>query len=192
MQPGNSVACSAAFKPDGADQGCVMSVKAEALAEKGRRQEWFYDVLFAGGEKKTFVLPCLSLPMTINRDLVVERLALIVQQPWNPSWFKKRDLILKNIKALLHNRSKSNSIQEWEKLFFNLPKQIDEVRDPNFISSLQTLIVGQGGPIQVVPKIVQPTGISVFVDPITFKSILVIVVMYFACFILLYCYIVTY
>jgi hypothetical protein len=147
-----------------------MTVKAEALTEKGRRQEWFYDVLFAGGEKKSFVLPCLSLPMNINRDLVIERLGFIVQQPYNPSWFKKRELILKNIKTLLHNRSKSNSIKEWQRLFNRLPKRIDEGMVPNFKSSLQMLIVGQGGPIQVVQKIIQPTGTSAFFDPITFKS----------------------
>jgi hypothetical protein len=152
-----------------------MTVKAEALTEKGRRQEWFYDVLFAGGEKKSFVLPCLSLPMNINRDLVIERLGFIVQQPYNPSWFKKRELILKNIKTLLHIRTKSNSIQEWQKLFDRqLPKKIDEVK-PNFKSSLQMLIVGQGGPIQVVPKIVQPTGTSAFFDPITFKGYYLII-----------------
>ena len=170
MQPGNTLACTAAFKPDGINQGSVMNVKAEALIEKGRRQEWWYDVMFAGGEKKTFVLPCISLPMNINRDLVIERLGCIVQQPYNPSWFKKRELILKNIKMLLHNRSKSESIREWQKLFNRLPKRVNEELPSNYISSLQKLIVGQGGPIQVVPKIVQPTGISVFVDPITFKS----------------------
>ena len=172
VQPGNSLACSAAFKPDGSDQGSVMAVEAEALIEKGRRQEWRYDVSFAGGEKKSFILPCKSLPMNINRELVIERLGVIVQQPINPTWFKKRELILKNIKSLLHTRSKSNSIQEWENLFDRLPKQIGEAMTPNFKSSLQILIVGKGGPVQTVPKIVQPTGASVFVDPITFKSLL--------------------
>ena len=43
------------------------------VEEKGQRQHFCYEIVYASGDSKVFVLPCPSLPYEISRDIVIAR-----------------------------------------------------------------------------------------------------------------------
>ena len=138
-----------AFIADGEIQGVPVEVITSACNEKGNRQSWCYDVTFAGGEQKLFNLPCISLPVNINRLTLEQRLKNVPMQQFHESFYQKRDKVFENIKKLLHHRMMD--------LLLKLAKTFH-------------------GPIRVATQETEPVGKSYFVDEIVFKGIAKLVI----------------
>lgn len=68
------------FLPDDVSQGIPIEVVSNPLMDRGQRQSWQYNVVFEGGEKKQFVIPCTPLPVNLNRATVIERLSIVPHQ----------------------------------------------------------------------------------------------------------------
>lgn len=157
-----------AFIADGDDQGLPTAVQASACNEKGNRQSWIYDVTFAGGEEKTFTLPCKSLPVHISRDTVLERLQWIPRQVFHEAFYDHKDKVFDNIKLLLNHRCMGDKIQEWTDLFtFGFPlNKADEMNSIDSMCTLSKLIKAFHGPIRVSHQVIEPVGKSYYFDPI--------------------------
>lgn len=160
------------FIADGENQGVATQVQANACNEKGNRQAWHYEVTFAGGEEKSFLLPCVSLPLNISRESVLERLRYIPLQPFHESFFETKDDILDKIKSLMEHRLMPEKIVEWEELFYDLfPQSVLEGLDSNQQEcELIQVALKYGGLPRTSKQEMEPAGKSFFVDSMTFKG----------------------
>lgn len=167
-----------AFIADGENQGVPVEVITSACNEKGNRQSWCYDVTFAGGEQKLFNLPCISLPVNINRLTLEQRLKNVPMQQFHESFYQTRDKVFENIKKLLHHRMMDDKIEEWRELFYEIfPKNKEEEESNRQCSSLLLKLAKTfHGPIRVATQETEPVGKSYFVDEIVFKGIAKLVI----------------
>ena len=61
-----------------------------ALNAPGKRQEWKYVIEYFGGDKQSFILPCISLPSSnLARKDVIDRARLSIRQQIDPESFSQ-------------------------------------------------------------------------------------------------------
>ena len=168
---GNKDAWKDLFQPDDVTQGVPIEVTSVPLMERGQRQSWRYDVQFERGEKKQFVHPCVSLPVNLNLNIMLDRLLLIPHQIPLKTWFAKSPEVLDNVKKLLTHRMMDKHISEWECLFSEFGEDNQTDMTTSMKCCLQSLVTGFAGPVQIVSLPAPSLRASVFADPLVFRGI---------------------
>ena len=162
------------FKHDDPRQGHVKTIVAHPYTENGRRQEYRYIIEYYGGDVKAFDMKCPSLPFSITRDDLLQRIGFLTRQSFSKSFFKHKDTIISNIRRILRHRGKfASAMPSWDTFFScTMPQSLDE--DFNFSGSIfHRLVTEFGGPIQLPVRdqhdYVIPIGPYDYVDPIVFN-----------------------
>ena len=72
------------FKHTAAEQGDILRVQESSMDRvPGKRQSWMYEVTYAGGERKGFVVPSPGLPVRyLSFDELTAKLNSIRSQPF--------------------------------------------------------------------------------------------------------------
>ena len=119
-----------------------------ALTAPGRRQEWKYVIEYFGGDKQSFIRPCISLPSSyLTRLDVIERARLSIRQEISSSFFHKVQEARANIYKVLAKKDELLSWPEWESFFRGIPST-NEVEHASYINALSLLGQEVGGIIQ--------------------------------------------
>lgn len=60
--------------------GIPLSCEAFPIVDKGKRQQWQYNVKYARGDVCRFVLPCPSLPIDLSREQILSKVGSAERQ----------------------------------------------------------------------------------------------------------------
>jgi hypothetical protein len=151
-------------------------VQMMPLTEKGRRQEWHYDVAFSDGEVHPFTLPCPSLPLQLDLETAIGNIKDAKMQQFQGKMMEeeKREGVLHNIKNILTQRGDEIAIDEWDNFFSH---DLPSIKAPEIYSRrayknvLAKLAESAGGSIRV-PAVYdpgEPDHPDSYCDPITFS-----------------------
>ena len=127
--------------------GKPVSGSAVPVNLKGRRQEWAYTIIYAGGDTQYFNIPCVSLPFNISKTIALERLKLAIRQPVETLWASEKIGIKKNVEKLLLFRKDSDFVPDCELFLSGLPETAD-IPHESYINSFNLLLNEYGGKIQ--------------------------------------------
>jgi len=138
--------------PDKAQGNPISFTHMPLTNERGNRQSWLYNVTFAGGATESFTLRCPSLPVQLDRDILIADLQRIERQPFSPIFFQDIAVVRHKVRTLLQLKSLTHNYgAAWEDFFLSLPQSQDDERFPLFVPScaLIKLFNSYFGEIQV-------------------------------------------
>ncbi len=119
-----------------------------ALTAPGRHQEWKYVIEYFGGDKQSFIRPCISLPSSnLTRKDVIERARIPIRQEISLKSFHKVQETKANIYKVLAKKDELLSWPEWESFYCGIPSS-NEVEHTSYINALSLLGQEVGGIIQ--------------------------------------------
>jgi hypothetical protein len=135
------------FKHQHAEQGNPVRVEPAPITEKGRRQQWHYEVFYAGGDVVPFNLSCVPLSYNMTRDTVLQRAPLLIPQPFTGKLCDDRTVLLDNIRSICCDyREVPEAWAYWNEFISHLPYSSSGAFD-KFQNTLQLLITQHGGQI---------------------------------------------
>lgn len=119
--------------------------------ERGNRQAWSYDVLFAGGVTEEFTKPCPSIPISINKEAVIEGLKKLPRQTFTEKGLKQLEKGKDNVYKLLRMKGCWSTYGFiWEQFFRDLPQSDDDDRFPKLAIKVQLRdLLGKNRHVQV-------------------------------------------
>jgi hypothetical protein len=104
--PGCMTLARQMFTHEDPRQGHVKTVAANAYTDNGRRQEYRYIVEYYGGDVKGVDLKCPSIPFSMSREALLERIGYITRQCWKKTYFRQKSRVLANIVRILKHRDR--------------------------------------------------------------------------------------
>jgi len=113
-------------------QGAPVSFTHYPLTgERGNRQAWMYDVMFARGMTEEFILPCPSIPVSLVKATLVEGLKELPRQKFSAKGMKQLANGKDNVYKLLQMKGHWPTYGfVWEQFFNALPQSDDDERFP--------------------------------------------------------------
>jgi hypothetical protein len=105
LSPGCMAMARVMFRHEDPRQGHVKSVTANAYTDNGRRQEYRYIVEYYGGDIKGFDVPCESVPFSMTRESLLQRIGYVTRQQFDETYFKTKDKVVSNVRRILKHRN---------------------------------------------------------------------------------------
>ena len=107
-----------------------------------------YQVTYAHGDQRMYNIPCPSLPLKMNADILNSRLSTLRQQPCRRDFLEKMELTRGNVLRFLTERGYDDTIStNWEQLFDRIPQSTDEtcqlIGDRGILGRLRDLCGGK-------------------------------------------------